>query len=96
MPLHTHSSAAIDDPRGIVLNQMICSKPSVASAGESFYEAPGCHHVRSENTIKTEDAQFSAVMIVDYEILKNGYELLVVLDAEKEQEKQAEVEAGLR
>ena len=62
-------------------------EPFESSAGESFFEAPGCHHVRSENLSQTEDAVFSAVMIVDDEIVKDGYGKLAVLDAEVEKKK---------
>ena len=72
---------------------MNCSKPFISSVGESFYEAPGCHHVRSENTSKTENAKFSVVMIVDDEVVKDGYEMLAVLDAEVEEKRQAEPNA---
>ncbi|MCJ1461333.1 hypothetical protein MMC28_011715, partial [Mycoblastus sanguinarius] len=94
-PPHTHSNAAISASmiQGTALNQMNCSKPFISSVGESFYEAPGCHHVRSENTSKTENAKFSVVMIVDDEVVKDGYEMLAVLDAEVEEKRQAEPNA---
>lgn len=34
-------------------------------AGESFYEAPGAHHLLDENASKTESAKFLAVFVVD-------------------------------
>ena len=64
---------------------MNCDEPTVYREGESFYEAPGCHHVRSENVCEgpAEEASFYAVFIVDDEVVeKYGYEGLVVMDAE--------------
>jgi len=86
-PPYTHSDAAISASmiQGMTINQMNSSKAFASSTRESFYEAPGRHHVRSENTNKTEDAKFSAVLIVDDEVVKNEYERLAVLDAEVEE-----------
>ena len=87
MPSHTHNGAAITATQlqGSSLNQMNDDPPFVASFGESFYEAPGCRHVRNENVSKTEEAKFSAVFVIDDEVVKDGYDSLVVLDIEKEQ-----------
>ncbi|KAL5335516.1 hypothetical protein BJX70DRAFT_374932 [Aspergillus crustosus] len=85
-PPHTHSGAAIVAviTEGQVLNQMNESDPIVTSAGEIFYEAPGCHHVRSENNTG-ERAGFVVVLVVDDEVVADGdYRRLVVLDAEAE------------
>ncbi|CAF9932914.1 MAG: hypothetical protein HETSPECPRED_008484 [Heterodermia speciosa] len=86
-PPHTHSGAAVLGlmVRGASLNQMNCDEPTVYREGESFYEAPGCHHVRSENVCEgpAEEASFYAVFIVDDEVVeKYGYEGLVVMDAD--------------
>ncbi|KAL9019828.1 MAG: hypothetical protein Q9185_002877 [Variospora sp. 1 TL-2023] len=94
-PPHTHGGAAVLAlmVRGASLNQMNDDEPRVYREGESFYEAPGCHHVRGENACE-EEASFYAVFVVDDEDFeKGGYEGLVVLDAEKE-EKRKEEEAG--
>lgn len=85
-PPHTHGGAAaiaivID---GVVLNQMNYDEPIVSQKGDMWYEAPGCHHVRSENLRNSEKAKFLAVLIVDDEVIKDGFHRIVVLDAEKE------------
>ena len=74
--------------RGASLNQMNNDEPKVYREGEAFYEAPGCHHVRSENACESsdEEASFYAVFIADDEVIeKHGYEGLVVIDAEMEE-----------
>lgn len=84
-PPHTHSGAAIVGvvTDGTVLNQMNSDDPITSSQGEIFYEGPGCHHVRSENNTG-EKAAFVAVLIIDDEAVKDGYQNIFVLDAEKE------------
>ncbi|KAL4879881.1 hypothetical protein BJY04DRAFT_219687 [Aspergillus karnatakaensis] len=91
-PPHTHSGAAIVAviTQGSVLNQMNQSDPVVTGAGDIFYEAPGCHHVRSENNT-SEKASFIAVLVVDDEVVADGnYHRLVVLDAQREEEERKE------
>ncbi|KAL8743431.1 MAG: hypothetical protein Q9190_004216 [Brigantiaea leucoxantha] len=85
-PPHTHAGAAVTALmiRGASLNQMNTEKPKVYHEGETWYEAPGCHHVRSENVCEdpNESASFYAMLIVDDKVIEeNGYEGLVVLDA---------------
>lgn len=75
--------------RGASLQQMNDDEPCVYREGESFYEAPGCHHVRSENVCEspTEETSFYAVFVIDDEVIeKEGYEGLVVMDADAEPE----------
>lgn len=61
-------------------------QPKIHSQGQSWYEAPGCHHVRSENA-GDEEAVFVANMIVDNEVLDGAVTEIdvimrvVVLDA---------------
>lgn len=91
-PPHTHNGAAVMAimHRGASLNQMNNDEPFVSREGEVFYEAPGCHHIRSENACEssTEEASFVAVMIVDDEVIeKYGYEGLVVIDADQQETK---------
>ncbi|KAK9236429.1 hypothetical protein V1525DRAFT_407059 [Lipomyces kononenkoae] len=86
-PSHTHGGAAaiamvVD---GSVLNQMNSDEPIISKKGEMWYEAPGCHHVRSENDSGSERAKFFAVLIVDDEVIKDGFHNIFVLDAEKEE-----------
>ncbi|KAH7166522.1 hypothetical protein EDB81DRAFT_782395 [Dactylonectria macrodidyma] len=82
-PPHTHAGAAIVATviRGHVLNQMVHSHVDPATGakhthesdakvygpGESWYEAPGCHHVRSEN-VGDEEALFIANLIVSTDV----------------------------
>ncbi|KAL4758344.1 cupin domain-containing protein [Aspergillus foveolatus] len=84
-PPHTHNNAAIVAvvTEGTVLNQMNEDNPILTSKGEVFYESPGCHHVLCENNTQ-EKVSFIVVLIVDDEVVKDGYESLVVLDAEKQ------------
>lgn len=97
-PPHTHGGAAVVATliRGKMLNQMVCphddpngqgSGPKVYKAGDTWYEPPGCHHVRSEN-VGDEEALFHAVFVVEKEkIDKEGLESLVVIDAAVEDAK---------
>ena len=74
--------------RGASLNQMNCDEPHVYVEGDTWYEAPGCHHIRSENACKTpdEEATFYAVLVIDDEVIeKEGYAGLAVLDADVEE-----------
>lgn len=70
---------------GEVLNQMNCGEPEIAKSGQCWYEAPGCHHVRGENASKTKSANFFAVLIVDDEVVQDGYDGVVVIDEEVKQ-----------
>ncbi|KIW58252.1 hypothetical protein PV05_02791 [Exophiala xenobiotica] len=84
-PPHTHGGGAIVATmiRGKMLNQMVCpnhdpdsqgSGPKIYAAGESWYEPPGCHHVRSEN-VGDEQAEFIATFVIDKETVnKEGGE----------------------
>ncbi|KAL4868410.1 hypothetical protein BDV12DRAFT_169690 [Aspergillus spectabilis] len=86
-PPHTHGGAAIVavTVAGTVLNQMNESDPIITGPGEIFYEAPGCHHVRSENN-GNEKVTFIAVLVVDDEVVKDGnYQNIFVLDAEAQE-----------
>ena len=87
-PPHTHGGAAVVGltVSGAVLNQMNESEPFISKPGNIWYEAPGCHHVRSENVGEGDEVRFFAVFVVDDEIVKDGYEGLVVVDKQKEDE----------
>lgn len=84
--------------RGKMLNQMVCphhdpdsqgTGPKIYSVGESWYEPPGCHHVRSEN-VGDEEAQFLAVFVVDKKkVDTEGLASLVVIDAAVEEAQNA-------
>lgn len=99
-PPHTHGGAAIVATmiKGKMLNQMVCpdhdpesqgTGPKVYSAGDTWYEPPGCHHVRSE-TVGDEEAEFVATFVIDRKkVDAEGLRSLVVIDAEVEEAKQA-------
>lgn len=83
--------------RGASLNQMNRDEAVVYKEGETWYEAPGCHHVRSENVSEGEgeEASFYAVFVVDDEVIeRGGYAGLVVLDAEVEERERAQGAEG--
>ncbi|CAN6675136.1 hypothetical protein TRVA0_095S00122 [Trichomonascus vanleenenianus] len=84
-PPHTHGGATVVALaiQGTLLNQMNSDEPVITKAGDLWYEAPGCHHVRGENHSTTEKASFFAVFIVDQEVLKDDIRNIFVLDAEK-------------
>ncbi|KAL2209981.1 hypothetical protein CC79DRAFT_1330414 [Sarocladium strictum] len=83
-PPHTHSGATVAATviSGQLLSGMNGNPPKVYHAGESFRELPGCHHTVSENPSETEDTTFIAVVVIDTEVVKGGYQNLVVLDEE--------------
>ncbi|KAG8527476.1 uncharacterized protein KY384_007628 [Bacidia gigantensis] len=88
-PPHRHSGAAVTALmiEGVTLNQMNDEPAKTYKEGETWYESPGCHHVRSENNTK-EEAAFYAVFIVDDKLIEeSGYEGLFVLDKEEEEKK---------
>ena len=72
-----------------MLNQMVCHGetigPKIYEKGDSWYEPPGCHHVRSEN-VGDEEAIFIANFVTDaQEIEKKGLlQALVIMDADSE------------
>ena len=96
-PPHNHNGSAVAATviRGEVLNQTVCpgedpngqgSGPKIYKQGESWYEPPGCHHVRAEN-ISGEEAEFIACFVIDKEkVDREGPKALVVIDAEVEEE----------
>lgn len=76
------------------------SGAKIYGPGESWYEAPGCHHVRSENAGEVE-CQFVANLILDSGVfegldledrsLEADFEKIkrfVVIDAQVEEDKQ--------
>ena len=84
-PPHTHAGAAVNATVicGRVLNQLVHTHvdpvtgkstahdggAKVYGPGESWYEAPGCHHVRSEN-VGDEEALFIANLVVSDEVFE--------------------------
>lgn len=84
-PSHRHGGAAIVaiPVLGTCLNQMNSTEPVEYSVGDFWYEAPGCHHQRSE-CVGDVNAKFFVVLIVDDEVIKDGYGGIFVLDKEVE------------
>jgi len=84
-PSHRHGGAAIVaiPIEGSCLNQMNGNDPVVHNVGDFWYEAPGCHHQRSENA-GTGNSKFFAVLVVDDEAIKDGFGGIFVLDKEVE------------
>ncbi|CAF3496581.1 hypothetical protein SNK03_005847 [Fusarium graminearum] len=82
-PPHTHSGATVvaTVTKGRLLSGMNGNPPKVYGVGESFREFPGCHHTVSDNASDTEDCTFVAVVVIETEVLKKGYQILTVLDA---------------
>ncbi|KAH8810927.1 cupin domain protein [Xylogone sp. PMI_703] len=84
-PPHRHGTASVAAyvVKGELLNAMNDGEPAVFKEGESWYEAPGCHHRISDNNSKTEDATLLATFIIKTEILeKEGMDVLVQIDPE--------------
>lgn len=54
---------------------------TVVREGESWYEAPGCHHRVFENSNDGEAAVVMATYIVSSDVIeRGGFEALVVVD----------------
>jgi quercetin dioxygenase-like cupin family protein len=84
-PPHTHAGASVSVYvlKGSLLNKMNDGPTQVIPAGGTFFEAPGCHHVTSDNYSTTEPAQILATMVVDTKIVEEGgVAALVVIDPE--------------
>jgi quercetin dioxygenase-like cupin family protein len=78
-PPHYHAGAEVV---GYVLEGKILSKmddmpEKVYSVGESWYERPGCHHVKSENASDSEPAKLMATFVIN-----SDFESLMQLDWE--------------
>jgi quercetin dioxygenase-like cupin family protein len=84
-PSHRHGGASIVAVpiEGTCLNQMNGNEPIVSNVGDFWYEAPGCHHQRSE-CVGDKKSKFFVTMIVDDEVIKDGFGNVFVLDKEVE------------
>ncbi|KAH7062668.1 cupin domain-containing protein [Macrophomina phaseolina] len=84
-PPHRHGGASVV---GVVLsgtayNKMNDSPTTVLAKGETWYEAPGCHHRTSANASDVDELSFLATFVVQTEVIeKGGIESLVVVDEE--------------
>lgn len=95
IPPHKHGGAAVvaNVVQGHVLNQMVCDGethgPIIHSAWESWYEPPGCHHVRCENA-GDEEAVFVANFVIETKKIEElgVANALVQIDAAEEEERE--------
>ena len=66
-----------------MLNKMNDLPTRVMKTGDTWYEAPGCHHKVSDNVSKTEGAVIIATFVIDSEAYeKGGMGALVQIDEE--------------
>ena len=71
-PPHRHAGASITAHviEGSVLNKMNDEPMKTIKAGESWYEAPGCHHKISDNASATDKALLLVTFVIDTEALE--------------------------
>ncbi|KIW21075.1 hypothetical protein PV08_01654 [Exophiala spinifera] len=81
-PPHRHGGATVvaTVTDGQFLSGMNGNPPVVYEVGQSFMELPGCHHTVAENNSRENPATFTAVFIVDTDVVEDGYGRLTVLD----------------
>lgn len=97
-PPHTHGGAHVFAAmlKGRCVSQTVCpgqdpdsqgSLAKIYGAGDSWYEPPGCRHVRSHNASDQEEAQFQVTFIVDTERVQalGWRDAVIQIDAENEQ-----------
>ena len=67
------------------------NEPVVSRVGDCWYEAPGCHHQRSE-CVGDGESRFFVVLIVDSPVVeKEGFGGVLVLDREVEERRGKDV-----
>ncbi|KAJ6134121.1 cupin domain protein [Penicillium sp. IBT 18751x] len=84
-PPHRHGGASVSAYviHGSLLNKMNDDPMRLVEKGDSWYEAPGCHHRISANASQTEPATFFVSFVIDSETLeREGPSVLVQYDAE--------------
>ncbi|KAH8889162.1 hypothetical protein GQ53DRAFT_723349 [Thozetella sp. PMI_491] len=84
-PPHRHAGASVSAfvVEGAVLCKMNNEPTRVFEQGESWFEAPGCHHKVSDNNSLTESAKLLATFVVDTDVVeKGGIVALVEYDEE--------------
>ncbi|KAF7551419.1 hypothetical protein G7Z17_g5030 [Cylindrodendrum hubeiense] len=82
-PPHRHGGGHVVAyvEEGEMLSGMNGNPPEVYKKGQAFREMPGCHHTVADNNSKDELCRFSAVIVIDTEVVKKGgYQALTVLD----------------
>lgn len=84
-PPHRHGGASV---AGVVIagtsyNKMNNDPTLVLTKGETWYEAPGCHHKISQNASQTEPLVLFATFVVETKVVEErGMEALVQIDEE--------------
>lgn len=84
-PPHRHGVASVSAyvVQGTLLNKMNNDPMKVIEAQGSWYEAPGCHHVISDNASASEPATLFASMVLDTEVFaRDGMGALIQIDEE--------------
>src|ERR1700761_8925429 len=84
-PPHRHGGASV---AGVVIsgtahNKMNNDPTMVLTQGETWYEAPGCHHKISANASETEELRLLATFVVETKVVEEGgFGALVQVDEE--------------
>jgi len=84
-PPHRHGGASVAAVvvSGTAYNKMNNDPTLLKQAGESWYEAPGCHHKTSANASDTEPMELVATFVVETKVVEeNGFGALVQVDEE--------------
>ena len=84
-PPHRHGGASVAAYvlHGTALNKMNDGPTRVMKEGDSWYEAPGCHHRVSDNVSKEEELVLVATFVIERAVLeREGEGALVQIDEE--------------
>ena len=84
-PPHRHGGASVIGyvVEGTTLNKMNDDPIKTIKQGETWYEAPGCHHKVSDNHSKTERMTLLATMVIDKKVVdEEGPGAFLQLDEE--------------
>ena len=84
-PPHRHGGASVVGYvlDGAVLNRVNDEPAKVLTPGETWYEAPGCHHRTFDNHLATEPTTVLATYVVDTEVVRQGgLAALTIVDEE--------------
>ncbi|KAI5461849.1 hypothetical protein BGZ63DRAFT_356605, partial [Mariannaea sp. PMI_226] len=73
-PPHRHAGASVTAIvlEGTVLCKMNDEPTRVYEQGETWFEAPGCHHKVSDNYSLTDSTKLLATFVVDTEVVERG------------------------
>lgn len=73
-PPHRHGGASVVGyiVEGTALNKMNDEPTRVLKQGDTWYEAPGCHHRVSDNHSATEPMTLLATFVVDTHVVEDG------------------------